>query len=121
MGKRVLVVDDSAAIRQSVSYILSQAGYDVAEAEDGNIGERRLDDGPFDLVLTDVNMPNMDGIELVRRVRAHSEHRFTPIVVLTTESQDSKMAEGKEAGATGWIVKPFDADKLLGVVRKLVG
>ncbi len=120
MAKKVLVVDDSAAVRQSVSYILSQAGYEITEAEDGKVGEQRLDDGPFDLIMTDVNMPNMDGIELVRRVRAHSAHRFTPIVVLTTESQDSKMTEGKQAGATGWIVKPFDADKLLGVVRKLV-
>lgn len=121
MAKKILVVDDSAAIRKSVSYILTQAGYEVLDAEDGQAGVGRLSEGPFDLIITDVNMPNMDGIELVRQVRKNAEHKFAPVIVLTTENQDSKMAEGKEAGATGWIVKPFDADKLLAVVKKLAG
>lgn len=121
MAKKVLIVDDSAAIRQSVSYILGQAGYEVKDAEDGAVGVSRLDEDSFDLIITDVNMPNMDGIELVRRARQHEQFKFTPIIVLTTENQDSKMKEGKEAGATGWIVKPFDAEKLLSVVKKLAG
>ncbi len=121
MAKKVLIVDDSAAIRQSVSYILGQAGYEVDAAEDGVEGEKRINNSEYDLVITDVNMPNMDGIELVRRIRAHGPTKFTPVIVLTTESQDSKMSEGKEAGATGWIVKPFDADKLLQVTKKLAG
>ncbi len=121
MAKKILVVDDSAAIRQSVTYTLDQAGYETMAAEDGKDGLGKLADGPFDLILTDVNMPNMDGISLVREVRAKDDYKFTPIVVLTTESQGSKMDEGKAAGATGWIVKPFDAEKLLGVVKKLIG
>ncbi|MFP4644034.1 MAG: response regulator [Spirochaetales bacterium] len=121
MAKKVLIVDDSAAIRKSISYILGQAGYEVNEAEDGVGGEKRVKESEYDLVITDVNMPNMDGIELVRRIRGHEPSKFTPVIVLTTESQDTKMSEGKEAGATGWIVKPFDAEKLLKVVRKLAG
>ncbi len=121
MAGKVLVVDDSEAIRRSVSFILEQEGYSVVLASDGNEGVAQLSEGPFDLILTDVNMPNMDGIELIRQVRADEQHAFTPIVVLTTESQDKKMQEGKDAGATGWIVKPFDAEKLLGVVKKLAG
>ncbi len=121
MAKKILVVDDSAAIRQSVTYTLEQAGYETVTAEDGKDGLGKLGDGPFDLILTDVNMPNMDGITLVREVRSMPDYKFTPVVVLTTESQGSKMEEGKAAGATGWIVKPFDAEKLLGVVKKLIG
>ncbi len=121
MAKNVLVVDDSAAIRQSVSYVLEQEGYAVVQAEDGQAGVDKLDGTAFDLIITDVNMPRMDGIELVRQARAKSDYKFTPIVVLTTESQASKMDEGKAAGATGWIVKPFNTDKLLAVVKKLAG
>ncbi|MFP4067580.1 MAG: response regulator [Spirochaetaceae bacterium] len=121
MAKRVLVVDDSSAIRRSVSFILDQAGYEVVQAEDGDVALEKLDSGPYDLFVTDVNMPNLDGIELTKRLRDHQDYKFTPIIVLTTESQSSKMDEGKAAGATGWIVKPFDQEKLLGVVKKLIG
>jgi two-component system chemotaxis response regulator CheY len=121
MAKRVLIVDDSSAIRKSVSFILDQAGYAVVAAEDGLDALSKLDGASFDLIVTDVNMPNLDGIGLVKKVREQSAYKYTPIVVLTTESQGSKMEEGKAAGATGWIVKPFDADKLLAVVKRLVG
>lgn len=122
MAKKVLVVDDSAAIRQSITYVLQQGGYDVVEAKDGMDGLSVLQGmAVADLIITDVNMPNLDGISLIRKVREIPKHKFTPIIVLTTESQGSKMNEGKEAGATGWIVKPFSAEKLLGVVKKVVG
>jgi two-component system chemotaxis response regulator CheY len=122
MAKKVLVVDDSAAIRQSITYVLQQGGYDVVEAKDGLDGLAVLQGmAATDLIITDVNMPNLDGISLIRKVREIPKYKFTPIIVLTTESQGSKMNEGKEAGATGWIVKPFSAEKLLGVVKKVVG
>lgn len=121
MAKKILVVDDSAAIRQSVSFILEQEGFEVVQAADGNDALAKLGSGGTEMVITDVNMPNMDGIELVRQIRKNAQHKFVPIIVLTTESQGSKMEEGKTAGATGWIVKPFDGEKLLGVVRKLIG
>ncbi len=122
MAKKILVVDDSAAIRQSITYVLQQGGYEVVEAKDGLDGfETLMRTGAVDLVITDVNMPNLDGISLIRKIRAESAYKFVPIIVLTTESQGSKMTEGKEAGATGWIVKPFSAEKLIGVVKKVVG
>lgn len=122
MSKRVLVVDDSAAIRQSITYVLQQGGYEVIEAKDGQDGLDTMAriEVP-DLIITDVNMPNLDGIGFIRRVREQIKYKFVPIVVLTTESQGEKMNEGKEAGATAWIVKPFSADKLLGVVKKVIG
>ncbi len=116
----ILVIDDSAAIRQSITYILQQEGYTTVEASDGLEGLAKLDGGDkFDCIITDVNMPNMDGISFIRKARENPKFKFTPILVLTTESQGSKMNEGKEAGATGWIVKPFSADKLLAVVKKV--
>ncbi len=121
MAKRLLIVDDSAAVRQSVSYVLEQAGYEVVQAVDGADALTKLDGSPFHLVVTDVNMPNMDGIELTANIRKIEAYKFTPVVMLTTESQESKMAAGKEAGATGWIVKPFNSDKLLQVVKRLAG
>lgn len=121
MAKRILVVDDSAAVRQSVAYVLDQAGYEIVQAVDGADGLRKLDGSTFDLIVTDVNMPNMDGIELTRQVRTLEAYKFTPVVVLTTESQQDKMTAGKEAGATGWIVKPFNSEKLLQVVKRLAG
>lgn len=121
MAKKVLVVDDSSAIRKSVTFILDQAGYAVVAAEDGVDALSKVEGAQFDLVVTDVNMPNLDGIGLTKKLREQPAHKYTPIVVLTTESQGSKMEEGKAAGATGWIVKPFDADKLLSVVKRLVG
>ena len=122
MPKKVLVVDDSAAIRQSIAYVLQQGGYEVVEANDGLDGLSALSGmDAADLIITDVNMPNLDGIGFIRKVRENPKYKFIPIIVLTTESQGSKMTEGKEAGATGWIVKPFSADKLLGVVKKVAG
>ena len=121
MAKSILVVDDSEAIRKSVTFVLEQAGYQPTAANDGLDALGKLDGGSFDLIITDVNMPNMDGIELVKKARENPAFKFTPIIVLTTEGQQSKMEEGKAAGATGWIVKPFDADKLVSVVKKLVG
>ncbi len=121
MAKRILVVDDSKAVRESVSYVLDQAGYEIVQAVDGADAITKLDGTHFDLVVTDVNMPNMDGIELTASIRALDAYKFTPVVVLTTESQQSKMSAGKEAGATGWIVKPFNSDKLLQVVKRLAG
>jgi two-component system chemotaxis response regulator CheY len=120
MPKKILIVDDSAAIRQSISFILKQEGYDTIEATDGLEGLDALGKADqVDLIITDVNMPNLDGIGFIRKARELTKFKFTPILVLTTESQGSKMNEGKEAGATGWIVKPFNADKLLGIVRKV--
>ena len=122
MSKKVLVVDDSAAIRQSITYVLQQGGYEVREAKDGLDGLSVLEAmEQTDLIITDVNMPNLDGISFIRKVRENQKYKFTPIIVLTTESQGSKMNEGKEAGATGWIVKPFSSEKLLGVVKKVTG
>jgi len=121
MDKRILIVDDSTAIRQSITYILNQEGYETVEAKDGLEAFQMLEGiGKLDLIITDVNMPNMDGITFIRKARELSSFKFIPILVLTTESQGSKMNEGKEAGATGWIVKPFSADKLLGVVKKVI-
>jgi len=121
MGKKILVADDSAAIRQSVSFILEQDGHAVVQAADGAEALAKLKQDAYQMLITDVNMPNMDGIELVRQARQLEAYKFTPMVVLTTESQETKMSEGKAAGATGWIVKPFNAEKLLGVVKKLIG
>ncbi len=120
MGKKILVIDDSAAIRQSISYILNQEGYETTEACDGLEGLQKLDGvDHLDCIITDVNMPNMDGITFIRKARENGKFKFVPILVLTTESQGAKMNEGKDAGATGWIVKPFSADKLLAVVKKV--
>lgn len=120
MAKKILVIDDSAAIRQSISFILQQEGYETIEAQDGQEGLSVLaGGGPLDLIITDVNMPNLDGISFIRKAREIPAFKFTPILVLTTESQGTKMNEGKEAGATGWIVKPFNAEKLIGIVKKV--
>jgi two-component system chemotaxis response regulator CheY len=121
MSKTIMTVDDSAGIRQMVSFTLRQSGYQVIEAVDGKDALSKLNGASIHMLLTDLNMPNMDGIELIRRVRTNSSHRFIPIVMLTTESQAEKKREGKAAGATGWIVKPFKPDQLLAVVKKVLG
>lgn len=120
-SKKILAVDDSISIRKSISFILGQEGYDVTEAEDGADGLKKATADKFGLVITDINMPNMDGITFIKELRSTAEYKFTPIIVLTTENQDSKMQEGRAAGATGWIVKPFSSDKLLAVVKKIIG
>jgi len=121
MSKCIMTVDDSASVRQMVSFTLRQAGYEVVEAVDGKDALSKLDGNPVHMVITDLNMPNLDGIGLIREVRKDPVNRFVPIVMLTTESQDSKKQEGKAAGATGWIVKPFKPDQLIAVVRKVLG
>jgi len=121
MSKTIMTVDDSASVRQMVSFTLKQAGFQVIEAVDGKDALAKLNGTVVHMLLADLNMPNMDGIELGRRVRANASSRFIPIVLLTTESQAEKKQEGKAAGATGWIVKPFKPDQLLAVVKKVLG
>lgn len=121
MSKKLLVVDDSSAIRQSVSFILQQSGYETVLAEDGQDGLNKVQEQEFSMIITDVNMPNMDGITMITKIRENPKYKFMPIIVLTTESQEGKMQQGKAAGATGWIVKPFDATRLIAVVKKLIG
>ena len=121
MGKRIMTVDDSASIRMMVGFTLREAGFDVFEAEDGVDALEKLDGSQVHMVIADVNMPNMDGIELVRRIRSNPEYRFTPVIMLTTESQEERKQEGKAAGATGWIVNPFKPQQLLDVIRKVLG
>ncbi len=121
MAKLIATVDDSASIRQMVNFTLSGAGYEVIEAVDGQDALARLQGQRVELILTDLNMPNLNGIELIRCLRADPGFKFTPMVLLTTESQADKKQEGKAAGATGWIVKPFQPEQLLAVVKKLIG
>ncbi|MEO8299168.1 MAG: response regulator [Burkholderiales bacterium] len=120
MAKSILIVDDSASVRQVVSISLRQAGYEVIEGCDGKDALTKLTGQKVHLIISDVNMPNMDGISLVKAVKQLPAYKFTPIVMLTTESQDAKKREGQEAGAKAWIVKPFKPDQLLGVVQKLI-
>ncbi|MGN7612813.1 response regulator [Magnetococcales bacterium HHB-1] len=121
MAKKIMTVDDSSSVRQMVSLTLKGAGYDVVEGVDGQDALNKLKASPVDMVVTDLNMPNMDGITLIRNLRQLPQYKFTPIIMLTTESQAGKKQEGKSAGATGWIVKPFKPDQLLGVVKKVLG
>jgi two-component system chemotaxis response regulator CheY len=118
--KQVLTVDDSASVRQMVSFTLRNAGYEVSEAGDGRQGLDRARAGKYDLVITDLNMPEMDGIEMIAGMRKLPAYAFTPILMLTTESQPEKKDAGRKAGATGWIVKPFRAEQLVAVVQKLI-
>ncbi|MGQ5523999.1 response regulator [Chitinimonas sp. PSY-7] len=120
MAKTILTVDDSAAIRQMVTFTLKTAGFQVVEASDGEAGLRTAKSQKVDLVLTDQNMPRMDGLSLIRALRAEPQYKTTPILMLTTEAGDAMKAQGREAGATGWLVKPFDPQKLLDVVRKVL-
>lgn len=117
----ILTVDDSTSMRQMVAFTLKGAGYEVAEAEDGQKALDTAKGKKFDLVITDVNMPVMDGITFIKHLRSEPNYKFTPILMLTTESASDKKAEGKAAGATGWIVKPFNPDQLLAVVKKVLG
>lgn len=117
---KILAVDDSASMRQMVSFTLKSAGHDVQEAEDGVDALNKAKAGSFDLVISDINMPNMDGISLIRELRGLPNFKFTPILMLTTESSSDKKSEGKAAGATGWIVKPFNPDQLLATIGKVL-
>jgi two-component system chemotaxis response regulator CheY len=121
--KTIFVVDDSPTARASIQYTLDKGGYKVELAEDGVIALNKINafGGTIDVFLFDVNMPNMDGITLIKKVREIPRFKFTPILFLTTESQESKKMEGKNAGASGWIVKPFDPDQLLGLMKRFTG
>ncbi|WP_119157471.1 response regulator [Caldimonas tepidiphila] len=116
----ILAVDDSASMRQMVSFTLKSAGYDVVEAVDGLDAFEKADGRHFDLVLTDQNMPRLDGIGLTRKLRERAQFKTTPILILTTESSDQMKQAGRAAGATGWLVKPFDPNKLIEVIRKVI-
>ncbi len=120
MGRLILTVDDSSTMRQMITFTLKGAGFDVLEAGDGVEALEVATGKKLDLIITDVNMLRMDGITLVQRLRALPQFKFTPILVLTTESDASMKQKGKEAGATGWIVKPFSPEKLLDVVNKVI-
>lgn len=118
--KKILAVDDSASMRQMVSFTLKKAGFDVSEAKDGVDALNVAKTAKFDLVISDVNMPNMDGITLIRNLRGLPDYKFIPMLMLTTESGLEKKTEGKSAGATGWIVKPFNPDQLLQTINKVL-
>lgn len=121
MAKTILIVDDSQSMRQLVKMTLTGAGHQILEACDGRDALTKLTGQKINLIISDVNMPNLDGIGLVKAVKARNEYRFTPIIMLTTESEQSKKAEGQAAGARAWIVKPFQPQNLLAAVEKLMG
>ena len=120
MAKSVLVVDDSSSVRQVVGIALKSAGYDVIEASDGKDALGKLNGQKVHLIISDLNMPNMDGITFVKEVKKLANYKFTPIIMLTTESQESKKAEGQAAGAKAWVVKPFQPAQMLAAVSKLI-
>ena len=115
--KRIMTVDDSATVRKALNMTLTGAGYDVVEASDGEDALKKLMDEPVDLLITDLNMPKLDGISLIRQVRGFPGNRFIPIIMLTTESQPDRKKEGKKAGASGWITKPFKPEQILSPVK----
>ncbi len=117
----ILIVDDSASMRQMVTFTLKGAGYEVEEAVDGADGLKKAKIKAFSIVVSDVNMPNMDGITLIKELRALPNYKFTPLLLLTTESTAEKKQEGKTAGATGWMVKPFNPEQLLATIKKVSG
>jgi two-component system chemotaxis response regulator CheY len=120
MAKTVMVVDDSSSVRQVVSIALKGAGYDVIEASDGKDALTKLNGQKIHLMISDVNMPNMDGITLVKEMKKLANYKFTPIIMLTTESQEAKKQEGQAAGARAWVVKPFQPAQMLAAVAKLI-
>lgn len=120
MAKTILIVDDSASIRQVVSIALKGAGYEVIEAKDGQDALSKLTGQRVHLIISDVNMPVMDGITFLKKVKTRPEYKFTPVIMLTTESAEGKKAEGQAAGAKAWVVKPFQPPQMLAAVSKLV-
>lgn len=122
MAKKILAVDDSPTVRTSIKLALEGAGFELEFAGDGSdaLDKVKKEKGKFDLIITDLNMPQLDGICFIRAVRNMPEYRYTPILMLTTESQTVKKEEGKKAGATGWIVKPFKAEQLLAVIQRVI-
>lgn len=121
MGKMILAVDDSASIRQMVAFTLKSSGYEVVEAVDGMDGLEKAKTKTFNLILSDQNMPRMDGLTMIKSLRGMPQYKTVPILVLTTESSDAMKQAGRSAGATGWLVKPFDPQKLIEVVKKVIG
>lgn len=121
MAKSILAIDDSASIRQMVAFTLKSVGYEVADAVDGLDGIEKAKGKTYDLILTDQNMPRMDGLTLIRQLREMPQYKSVPILMLTTESSDTMKQQGRAAGATGWLVKPFDPQKLVEVVKKVIG
>ncbi len=119
MSKTIMIVDDSASLRQVVKIALSGAGYQVLEARDGQDALNKLEGQKVHLVISDVNMPNMDGITFVQEMKKKPEHKFTPIIMLTTESEESRISKGQAAGAKAWVVKPFQPAQMLAAVQKL--
>lgn len=120
MSKTIMTVDDSTSIRQMVRLTLHRVGYTVLEAPDGDTAARLLAEQSIHLLITDLNMPGLDGIGLIKVVRGMPQYRFLPILMLTTESQQEKKAQGKAAGASGWIIKPFEPDQLIRTVQRLL-
>jgi len=120
MSKTFLIVDDSASMRQLIAFTIKDAGYDVLLAENGTDALEKLSRVKIDVVITDLNMPEMDGITFIRELRGRADYKFVPIIMLTTESQEAKKQEGRAAGASGWIVKPFSPSQLMAVVNKFV-
>lgn len=120
MAKTIMTIDDSASIRQVVGITLKKAGYEVLEANDGRDALGKLTGQKVHLILCDVNMPNMDGIAFLKEIRQVAAYKFTPIIMLTTESQDAMKQEGKAAGAKAWVVKPFKPEQMLSAIEKLV-
>lgn len=121
MAKKIMTVDDSASVRQMVSFALKEAGYEVVEASDGEDALSKLDGGRIHMIIADLNMPRLGGVELVRKVRTMPGYRYIPIIMLTTESRVDRRAECRLAGATGWILKPIKPNQLLAVVEKVLG
>ena len=120
MAKRIMTVDDSASVRQMVAFTLKKEGYDVIEASDGKDALSKLDGKKIHLIISDVNMPVMDGITFLKSVKQMPAYKFTPVIMLTTEAGDSKKAEGQAAGAKAWVVKPFQPAQMLAAVSKLI-
>ena len=120
MRKTVLVVDDAGVARQMNALTLAREGFDVIESVNGREALSKIQGRKIDLVVTDINMPEMDGIEFIKQLRGMDEHKFTPVIVITTLSQEEKVKEGREAGASGWIYKPFLPKQLIETVRKFL-
>jgi two-component system chemotaxis response regulator CheY len=120
MAKTIMIIDDSASIRQVVNLTLRKAGYDTLEAVDGQDAINKLTGQKVNLMICDVNMPNMDGISFLKAIKQNPAYKFTPIIMLTTESQEAKKQEGKAAGARAWVVKPFKPEQMLSAIEKLI-
>ncbi|MFV2059476.1 MAG: response regulator [Gammaproteobacteria bacterium] len=120
MASKILIVDDSVSMRQMVSYTLKENGFEVTEADNGKNGLSQAASINFDLIISDINMPVMDGIAMLKELRATDKNKFVPVLLLTTESGADKKSEGKAAGATGWLVKPFNPDTLIATVKKVL-